>query len=334
MRSRMRGLRAPILLFVTTALAIIVGLLIMGPEWDNLANPSANGLQNMAGIGRNLFVGLVILEAILCGVIAPSLTAGAISLEREQQTLDLLLLTPLSSLNILLSKLLSSLSFAGMVLMCVLPITAISFLLGGVDPAQLCWAFVLILVTVLLFGCMGLYCSTKFPRTSTAAAVAYLTVIVWLALVPVFLGLFQLFYELRTDSVGHLHAAFVGFLAVFAAIFALAPVSLIIAVCSRPFRLVLSRPISVLLWLAFTAVGMSTFIMERDALHQLFSNNFPILPFIGNPIVGLVYLFNATTLTTVQPLTHNFLPFTLVVELLAAWVVLVLTEGELDKLRQ
>ena len=336
MRSRMRGMRAPILLF-TTGLAITVGLLIIGPEWDSLSDPSANGLQHMAMIGRNLFIGLIVLEAILCGLIAPSLTAGAVSLEREQQTLDLLLLTPLSSMNILWSKLCSSLSFAGMVLLCVLPITAISFLLGGVDPAQLCWAFLLILFTVLLFGCMGLYCSVKFPRTSSAASGAYLGVIVWLAITPLFIGLFAMFHELQSVS---LHPAFGIFLGLFSVIFTLAPTALVAVICAKVYRRPLTWLPTVIIWLALAIAGAIFLITFREGLYQLISggNGLPLFSLIGNPIAGLVYLFNGNdignSITQFPFVTHYFIPLTLAVELLGAWVVLVLAEGELDKLRR
>ena len=101
MRVRMRGLRAPILLGISTALAIIVGLIIIMPGWDTI---STNDSRNMVRMGENLFIGITVLEGILCALIAPALTAGAVSIEREQQTLDLLLLTRLSDAQYSLRK--------------------------------------------------------------------------------------------------------------------------------------------------------------------------------------------------------------------------------------
>ena len=42
-------------------------------------------------------------------VLAPAFTTGAISLEREKQTLDLLVTTPLSTLGMVIGKLFSAL---------------------------------------------------------------------------------------------------------------------------------------------------------------------------------------------------------------------------------
>ena len=49
------------------------------------------------------------LETLLVAFLAPASTAGAISLEREKQTLELLAATPISSLAIVIGKLLSAL---------------------------------------------------------------------------------------------------------------------------------------------------------------------------------------------------------------------------------
>ena len=46
-----------------------------------------------------IFSGLLLVETLLVLVLAPAFTTGAISLEREKQTLDLLVATPLSTLG-------------------------------------------------------------------------------------------------------------------------------------------------------------------------------------------------------------------------------------------
>jgi ABC-type transport system involved in multi-copper enzyme maturation permease subunit len=56
------------------------------------------------------YVTLAAIQFLLIAFIAPSLTSGAISGERERQTLDLLLCTKLRSRTIILGKLFSSIS--------------------------------------------------------------------------------------------------------------------------------------------------------------------------------------------------------------------------------
>ena len=334
MRSRMRGLRSPILLFITTGLAILLCLLIISPEWDSIGNVTADGVQNMANLGRHLFIGVVILEALLCALLAPSLTAGAIALEREQQTLDLLLLTPLSSMNILMGKLLSSLSLSGMVLLCVLPITAISFLLGGVDPAQFCWSFLLILATMFLFGTLGLCCSVRYPRTSASAAVAYLLALLWLTLLPIFMGLFELFQGYQADE-KNLHLSFIVFSVMFSGILALIPTAVTSAAVTGLFRREFSRVSAVAVWFIFSAALSTLLLGWREECHQLIQND-PITLMLGNPVVAMISMFANDSLGRTTPTFSDkfFIPLTIGIELLGTWVILTLTVGALNRLRR
>ena len=107
LRGRMRGRRA----FVILTLYL---LLLGGFAWMYeliLAAKVAVGVGGSAAyasalIGQEIFGGLLMLITLLVVFLAPSFTAGAISLEREKQTLDMLVTTPISSLAIVIGKLL------------------------------------------------------------------------------------------------------------------------------------------------------------------------------------------------------------------------------------
>ena len=60
---------------------------------------TASGRALSAAIGHAMFGALLAVETLLIMVLAPAFTTGAISLEREKQTLDLLVTTPLSTLG-------------------------------------------------------------------------------------------------------------------------------------------------------------------------------------------------------------------------------------------
>ena len=98
-------------------------------------------------------------------------------------------MTRLSCLNIALGKLVSSLSFMAMMLLCSLPVLAMTLLLGGVSPAQIAWALGAILATMILFGAIGMYCSARFARTSVAVTLAYIGSLGWLFFIPLWLYL-------------------------------------------------------------------------------------------------------------------------------------------------
>ena len=111
LRGRMRGRRA----FVVLTIHLLV---VAGFAWmiETITERSMSGgfsgsMSASADIGRTLFSSLIFLLTLIVLVLAPASTAGAISLEREKQTLDLLTTTPISSLAIILGKLLSALSW-------------------------------------------------------------------------------------------------------------------------------------------------------------------------------------------------------------------------------
>jgi hypothetical protein len=77
-------------------------------------------------------------------LIAPALTANAITLERERKTMDLLLATPLTARQLLVGKLVGSFAFIVLLLALTLPVSAVSVLLGGVSFPELLKAYLLI----------------------------------------------------------------------------------------------------------------------------------------------------------------------------------------------
>jgi len=173
MRSRMRGGRAPLLLLVAGVLPAGLALLVLALGWNDLAISDSDWQTSASELGHNLFLALMAIEGALIAVMAPALTAGSISMECEQQTFDFLLVSPLTEAGIVWGKLLSSLNFLGMVLLCALPAAGVGFMLGGVAGWELLIALLLLAATALCLSAVGLYCSARFRRTSVAVAVAY-----------------------------------------------------------------------------------------------------------------------------------------------------------------
>ncbi|HYH93978.1 MAG TPA: hypothetical protein VD763_12515, partial [Candidatus Saccharimonadales bacterium] len=99
LRGRMRGRRAFIILTIYLLLlagfALMVETIIERSYSTNFGQSSAFA---SASIGQGIFAALLMLMTLQVVFLAPSSTAGAISLEREKQTLDLLVTTPISSL--------------------------------------------------------------------------------------------------------------------------------------------------------------------------------------------------------------------------------------------
>ena len=145
-------------------------------------------------VGQGIFVALMMLETLLVVALAPAFTAGAISLEREKQTLDLLATTPVSSLAIVIGKLVSALTYLFILILASIPLTAIVFVFGGVAPDDVIRGYVVLLATALGLGSLGLFCSTLVKRTQAATIVTYFTVL------AVTLGSFFVFFFWNTMS--------------------------------------------------------------------------------------------------------------------------------------
>jgi len=174
LRSRMRGAKAYWIegLYV---LALSLTLLLAYWAWQESNSPSSWTL------GRDLFYWLSGVQAVLVMLLAPAFAAGAITLEREQQSLEMLLLTRLQARSVILGKLASSMLFVVLLLTTSLPLVCICFLLGGVSPLEVATVYFALVQCALIFGAMGLAWSAIARKTTVATAWTYVSVTAYFA---------------------------------------------------------------------------------------------------------------------------------------------------------
>lgn len=170
LRGRMRGKRA--FIFLTVYLGFLALLLWLALR--TIADiPGLTALQSIA-IGRGIFIGTILIETLVVVALAPAYTAGAISSEREKQTYDLLAVTPISSLAIVGGKLLSGLSYLALVVGASFPIACLAFAFGGIGPEDLIRAYLVLAVTGIGVGAIGIWCSAAMKRTQPATVGAFI----------------------------------------------------------------------------------------------------------------------------------------------------------------
>jgi ABC-type transport system involved in multi-copper enzyme maturation permease subunit len=181
LRGRVRGRRAFIVL---TFYLLFLGLFAWAWELvaerayvQNAALQGGSAAFASALVGQEVFGALVLVETLLVVFLAPAFTAGAISLEREKQTLEMLTATPISSLAIVIGKLLSALAYVFLLIAASIPLTAIVFVFGGVGPDDVVRAYAVLIVTALGLGSMGLFISALMQRTQGATVVTFFTVL-------------------------------------------------------------------------------------------------------------------------------------------------------------
>lgn len=172
LRGRMRGRRAFVILTIYLLLLGGFALMVERIMEAQFQNPFA-GASATAGptIGQGIFAALLMLMTLQVVFLAPSSTAGAISLEREKQTLELLVTTPISSLAIVVGKLLSALTYVFLLIAASIPLMAVVFVFGGVGPEDVVRGYIVLLVTALGLGSFGLLCSSVVKRTTASTAI-------------------------------------------------------------------------------------------------------------------------------------------------------------------
>ncbi len=166
----LRTPRAFVLLAVYQLLLAAV-VLVAWPDAQRLDlttnPPSARKLVNLFFLG----------QYVIASLMAPSFAAGAISGEKERQTYEMLLASPLRPGAIVLGKLVASLTHLGMLIVASLPIIVLCLPLGGVSVYEVLAAYVGLIVSVILFGTIGVFCSSYFSRTSSSLVVSYLLIL-------------------------------------------------------------------------------------------------------------------------------------------------------------
>ncbi|MCA9243159.1 MAG: ABC transporter permease subunit [Phycisphaerales bacterium] len=135
-------------LVVLFVVVIIFGQTLFSAQDDSLAEMAKNA--------TNTFKGVSLVQLALMAFIAPVFAAGAITQEKDSNTFDILLTTPLSSGQIILGSLLSRLFFVWVLLLSGLPIFCITMIFGGVTTSEVFYSFGLAATTALVMGSLAI----------------------------------------------------------------------------------------------------------------------------------------------------------------------------------
>ena len=186
LRSRMRGRRAfivltaylAILALITYGVYAIVAPAARGGGFGVGVAVGGGGQANASAlIGQSIFSVLSIFQLILVCFIAPAFTSGQISMEREKQTLDLLVSTPMRPGAIVIGKLAAALAFVVLMIVAAVPISAIVLMYGGASVDDIARQQLVLLATALALGALGLFFSALLKRTQAATVLTYISLL-------------------------------------------------------------------------------------------------------------------------------------------------------------
>ncbi|MGH2544857.1 MAG: ABC transporter permease [Ardenticatenaceae bacterium] len=176
LRSRMRGPRA--FLILTGFLLLLSGIVFLLYKTLEEAFRYSSGPSAMSAmVGVSMFLGLAFFELFLVAFITPALTAGTISGEQEALTYEMLVATPLRASSIMMGKMVAALSYVFLLIFAAVPLLSLVYIFGGVTLRDMVVALLILVVTTIAFGTVGMFWSALLGRTGRATVMSYLTLL-------------------------------------------------------------------------------------------------------------------------------------------------------------
>ncbi|MBX7255601.1 MAG: ABC transporter permease [Candidatus Hydrogenedentes bacterium] len=158
--------------FYFVLLLLSLAVLVTTTYW-----PSERLTIRMAASTSEQIVTLITLLLFYgCALVVPALGAASITVEREQDTFDMLYLSLIRPKSILLGKLLNTCGVYLVVVLAALPVFASALFAVGLDTRQLLYAFVILIMLALYCGTIGILMSTLFTRGIVALVASYILV--------------------------------------------------------------------------------------------------------------------------------------------------------------
>lgn len=157
-------------LFLGIYLAISIALMLL--SWPR----KEETLLVQGVIARELFSTFGLGQTLLLALLIPAIVAPCMTTEKEGETIDLLLTTPVTADQIVLGKLSSGVAYFVLLQLASLPVLLLLFVIGGLTSADVLGLYVFLFLNLLLFALTSVASSVFFHRTHIAVIVAYVFV--------------------------------------------------------------------------------------------------------------------------------------------------------------
>jgi ABC-type transport system involved in multi-copper enzyme maturation permease subunit len=158
-------------------LGLLIFLVIFSLAGSNVGGAS---LSELAKSSTEVFQNLSYLQLALVSLLAPIFTAGAITQEKDSQTYDILLATPLTNGQIVLGSLMSRLFFVIALLVSGIPIFSITQIFGGVAINNIVVSFLIAAATACVTGALAMAIATFKVGTRRTIFSFYLFIVLYL----------------------------------------------------------------------------------------------------------------------------------------------------------
>jgi ABC-type transport system involved in multi-copper enzyme maturation permease subunit len=139
-----------------------------------------SSLTDLSNASRQIFRSMSYLQLALVALLAPIFTAGAITQEKDSQTYDILLSTPLTNGQIVLGSLLSRLFFVIALLISGIPIFSVTRIYGGVAFGSIAMSITIAAATAFVTGSLAMAIATFKVGTRRTIFSFYLFIVIYL----------------------------------------------------------------------------------------------------------------------------------------------------------
>ncbi len=174
LRRRMRGkaLLYSIIgyIVIMTAASIMILLVRLNP-FAIAQGTSQELLDKMSQTGQSLFRWIITIQSLLVLIIAPTITAGLTTGEKEKKTFDFLRVTTITPWMYITGSFLSTVFYVSLALLCALPLISLAYLYGGVGVFDVLRMALVLLGSSMILSAFGLLISSIRERTRTAQGI-------------------------------------------------------------------------------------------------------------------------------------------------------------------
>lgn len=160
-------------------LGLLIGAVILSIASAGSA-VSGTSLDQLTATSERIFHDMAYLQLALVALLAPVFTAGAITQEKDSQTYDILLATPLTNGQIVLGSLCSRLFFIIALLVSGIPIFGITKIFGGVAIGDIVVSFCIAAATACVTGALATAIATFKVGTRRTIFSFYMMCVVYL----------------------------------------------------------------------------------------------------------------------------------------------------------
>src|SRR3954471_10483332 len=173
------GKRVRDLIFRCVYLGLLIGIVcfMLLTSSDSMGG---GDLSALAKTSAKIFQTMSYCQLALVALLAPIFTAGAITQEKDNQTYDILLATPLTNGQIVLGSLMSRVFFVVALLISGVPIFSITQVFGGVAIRSIAMSFLIACATAFVTGALAMAIAVFKVGTRRTIFSFYLFVVIYL----------------------------------------------------------------------------------------------------------------------------------------------------------